>query len=200
MGRIRLSQAVLVEGKYDKIKLESVVDALILTCDGFRIYKDREQKELLRSLAKTCGLIVLTDSDRAGFQIRGYLSGLVGNEGITHVYIPDIFGKERRKRVGSAEGKLGVEGMDPKILEEAFRKAGVLEATQKQKPADETITRQDLYEDGFTGGPGSAQRRRKLYEKLGLPGRLSTSSALEVLNQILTRQEYQELILTLEEE
>lgn len=186
MERMRLHQAVIVEGKYDKIKLESVVDALILTTGGFQIYKDKERRALLRSLAQTCGLVVLTDSDGAGFRLRGYLNG-ISSMGITHVYIPDVFGKERRKRAPSAEGKIGVEGIDPATLQEAFRRAGVLE---ESAPPQEPVTRQDFYEDGLMGGPGSAERRRALYRRLGLPERLSTSAAIDAIAHMLTREEY----------
>lgn len=195
MERIRLRQAVVVEGKYDKIRLEAVVDALILTTDGFRIYKDRERRALLRSLAETRGLIVLTDSDSAGFRLRGHIAGIAGQGQITHVYIPDVFGKERRKRAPSAEGKLGVEGMDPGVLREAFRRAGVLE--DDVPPKRDPITRQDLYEDGLTGGRDSARLRRELYARLGLPARLSTAAMLELLNHMLTREEYREFIARL---
>lgn len=197
MAKIRLRQAVIVEGKYDKIKLESVVDALILTTDGFRIFKDKERRELLRSLAKTRGLIVLTDSDGAGFKLRGHINGIVGDGEVTHVYIPDIFGKEKRKRTASAEGKLGVEGMDTATLREAFRRAGVLEDNRRQDSGD-AITRQDLYEDGLTGGENAAARRRALYARLGLPGRLSASSALELMNHMLSRKEYKVLVRELD--
>lgn len=197
MDKIKLRQAVVVEGKYDKIRLESVVDALILTTDGFRIYKDTEKRALFRALAKSRGLIVLTDSDAAGFQLRGHLSGIVGDGELIHVYIPDIFGKEKRKRIASAEGKLGVEGMDPDILREAFARAGVIEG--RETPVD-PITRQDLYEDGLTGGPNSAERRRALYARLGLPKRLSTSAALELLNHMLTREQYRQHIKALDRE
>lgn len=192
MDRIRLSQAVLVEGKYDKIRLESVVEALILTTDGFQIFKDRERHALLRELAKRCGLIVLTDSDAAGFKLRGYIRNIVPEGEVVHVYIPDVFGKERRKRAPSAEGKLGVEGMDTATLRGALRRAGVLE--DHSAPKSDPITRQNLYEDGLMGGPGSAERRRALYRALGLPQRLSTSAALEAMNHMLTREQYREML------
>lgn len=191
-GKLHLRQAVIVEGKYDKIKLDSVIDAFILTTDGFRIYKDKERKALIRSLAASRGLVVLTDSDSAGFRLRGYLSGMIPKDQITHVYIPDIFGKERRKHSPSAEGKLGVEGIDAAVLREAFQRAGVL--ADSPPATTDPITRGDLYEDGLTGGPDSAILRRALYQQLGLPQRLSTTQALELLNHMLTKAQYQELI------
>lgn len=195
MERLRLRQAVIVEGKYDKIRLESVVDALILTTGGFRIYRDRERRALIRSLAKARGIIVLTDSDGAGFRLRGHLAGIAGDGEVIHVYIPDIFGKERRKRGRSAEGKLGVEGMDAAILREAFRRAGVLE--DSAAPRRNPVTRQDFYEDGLTGGKNSAALRRALYARLGLPARLSAAAALELLNHMTTREEYKALVAEL---
>lgn len=192
MEKLRLTQAVIVEGKYDKIKLEALVDSVILTTNGFRIFKDKEMQRLIRSLAKTCGIVVLTDSDAAGFQIRALLSGIVWEGEIINVYIPDILGKERRKRKPSAEGKLGVEGMEPEVLREAFDRAGI--SVNGRKAPKDPITRLDLYDDGLCGGENSAQLRRSLYEKLGLPARLSTGSAIPLLNQILTRREYKKLI------
>lgn len=194
MEKLKLRQAVIVEGKYDKIKLESVVDALILPLDGFRIYKDKERRALIRSLAKTRGLIVLTDSDSAGFRLRGHISGIVREGEVTHVFTPDILGKEKRKRIASAEGKLGVEGMGADTLREAFRRAGIQvgDAADPPPPAD-PVTRQDLYEDGFFGGENSASLRRALYARLGLPERLSTTAALELLAHMLTRDEYKAL-------
>ena len=195
MERIRLRQAVIVEGKYDKIRLEPLLDALILTTNGFQIYKNHEQRALIRQLARTCGLIVLTDSDAAGFQLRGHIAGMVPKDTLTHIYIPDIFGKEKRKRAPSAEGKLGVEGMSREILREAFQRAGVLDTPPL--PADDPITHQDFYADGLTGAPNSAQLRRKFYTSLGLPQRLSTSSAVTIINRMLSREEYRRLVKTL---
>lgn len=192
MDRLRLKQAVIVEGKYDKIRLESLIDGVIITTNGFRIFRDKEMQRLIRSLAKTCGIIVLTDSDAAGFRIRAVLSGIVWEGEIINVYIPDILGKERRKRKPSAEGKLGVEGMELEILREAFDRAGILPDSGKRAGPD--ITRLDLYEDGLCGGENSAARRRAIYARLGLPARLSTGAALPLLNQMLTREEYKRLV------
>lgn len=194
MERIRLEQAVIVEGKYDKIKLESVLDALILTTDGFRIYRDKQRRALFRSLAETRGLVVLTDSDAAGFRLRAYVADIAPKGTVAHVYIPDVFGKERRKTAPSAEGKLGVEGIDAATLREAFRRAGVLEGG-KRPPAG--VTRQDLYEDGFMGGRHSSDKRYALYDRLGLPKRISTTAALDLLNHMLTREQYDALVADL---
>lgn len=184
---IHIAQAIIVEGKYDKIKLSSIMDAVILVTNGFRIFRDPEKMALIRYYAKTTGVIVLTDSDTAGFKIRNYLKGAVQEGKLYHVYIPDIYGKERRKEKPSAEGKLGVEGIDKKRLLEAFAKAGILadETAGKTDP----ITKLDLYELGLSGGADSKQKRKALQKKLGLPDLLSASSLLEVLNTMMTRDE-----------
>ena len=186
---IRLSQAVIVEGKYDKIRLSSLLDTLILTTDGFGIFKDKEKQRLLQRLARERGLVVLTDSDAAGFVIRNFLNGIVPPEYVTHVYIPDVFGKERRKDAPSKEGKLGVEGMRTDALLEALRKAG-LSAEQTPQQPRRTITKTDLYLDGLSGGPDSAEKRRRLLFALDLPARMSANAMLEALNTFLTYAQY----------
>lgn len=184
--KLTVAQAIIVEGKYDKIKLDSIIQGVILVTNGYRIFKDPEKMALIRYFAAHTGIIILTDSDRAGFRIRSYLKGSIPEGKITHVYIPDIFGKEKRKDKPSAEGKLGVEGMERSVLEDAFRRAGVLTETA---PVRLGLTRLDLYELGLTGGRDSASRRRALLEQLGLPTLLSTGGMLEVLNTMMTRQE-----------
>lgn len=192
---IHIAQAIIVEGKYDKIKLSSILDAVILVTNGFRIFHDPEKMALIRYYAKTTGVIILTDSDTAGFKIRNYLKGAIHDGTISHVYIPDIYGKERRKEKPSAEGKLGVEGIDKKRLLDAFAKAGVLtnEVPEKTDP----ITRYDLYELGLSGGADSKSRRKALQKKLGLPDLLSAASLLEVLNTMMTKQELSQLLETI---
>ena len=189
---IHIAQAIVVEGKYDKIKLSSILDAVILVTNGFRIFRDPEKMALIQYYARTTGVIVLTDSDRAGFQIRNYLKGAVRDGKLYHVYIPDIYGKEHRKEKPSAEGKLGVDGIRKDVLLEAFAKAGVLtdEVPEKADP----ITRYDLYELGLSGGADSKARRKALQKRLGLPDLLSAASLLEVLNTMMTRQELQQLL------
>ena len=189
---IHIAQAIVVEGKYDKIKLSSILDAVILVTNGFRIFRDPEKMALIQYYARTTGVIVLTDSDRAGFQIRNYLKGAVRDGKLYHVYIPDIYGKEHRKEKPSAEGKLGVEGIQKDVLLEVFAKAGVLtdEVPEKADP----ITRYDLYELGLSGGADSKARRKALQKRLGLPDLLSAASLLEVLNTMMTRQELQQLL------
>lgn len=184
---IHVAQAIIVEGKYDKIKLSSLLDAVILTTNGFHIFHDAEKMALIRYYAKTTGIIILTDSDTAGFRIRNYLKGAVHDGKLFHVYIPDIYGKERRKLKPSAEGKLGVEGIDKNALLAAFEKAGVLtdEIPEKTDP----ITKYDLYEFGLSGGADSKSKRKALQKRLHLPDLLSTASLLEVLNTMMTKTE-----------
>lgn len=190
--KLRLREVVIVEGKYDKIRLDTILDALIIPLGGFSVFSDSELRDFLRRLARERGLIILTDSDGAGFKIRGYLSGIIPSEQLHHVYIPDVFGKEKRKRIPSKEGKLGVEGMDLQTLRHAFEKAGVV--GRPAKNTHDEITRLDLYEDGLTGGENSSAMRQGLYQVLGLPARLNTTALLRMLNAMLTRQEYIALI------
>ncbi len=184
---LQVRQAIIVEGKYDKIKLSSLVKAVILQTNGFGIYQDKERLNLIRHYAKTTGIIIMTDSDRAGFQIRNYLKGAIGEGEVKHIYIPDVFGKEKRKTKPSAEGKLGVEGIQAEILREAFRNAGVL---TEEKPNSEPITKADLYIAGLSGKPNSAEKRRMLQRELNLPENLSSTGLLEVLNATITKEEF----------
>jgi len=188
MEKLRLKQAVIVEGRYDKVKLDAMVDAIILPTNGFGVFSNRELRELICKLAAQNGIILLTDSDAAGFKIRNYLRGIIPAEQITNVYIPDVFGREKRKHIASKEGKIGVEGMSIETLHEAFARAGVLPDTRQQ--SQKTITKLDLFEDGLYGGNNSTEKRRKLFELLGLPARLSVNTVLPLLNRMLTREEY----------
>lgn len=196
---IRLKQAVIVEGKYDKHRLSAVLDALILTTDGFGIFKDTEKQRLLRRLAAERGLVVLTDSDAAGFVIRNFLNGIVPANRVTHVYIPDVFGKERRKAAPSKEGKLGVEGMRTDVLLEAFRKAGLTADETAGRP-QRAVTKTDLYLDGLSGGPDSAEKRRRLLAALDLPAHMQANAMLGVLNTLFTYDEYRKTIEDLQAE
>ena len=185
---LHIKQAVIVEGKYDKIKLSSIVDAVIIPTGGFKIFKDKETLKVIRYFAETTGIIILTDSDTAGFKIRSFLKGAVKNGKIINVYVPDIFGKEKRKAEPSKEGKLGVEGIDKEIILEAFRKAGV-ETGEKPENTD-PITRIDFFECGFSGRENSSLMRKKLLAELGLPELMSTTGILDILNTLMTRQEF----------
>ncbi|NLT58318.1 MAG: DUF4093 domain-containing protein [Clostridiales bacterium] len=192
----KIDQLILVEGRYDKAKLSSIVEASILELEGFRIFKDREKLAYIREAARRRGVIILTDSDAAGFQIRAFLKGAVPEGQLLQAYIPDRYGKERRKAAPGREGKLGVEGMPPEVLLEALERAGASAGQQTFGG----LTRTDLYEDGLLGGAGSAQRRRALLERLGLPKRMSTSGLLEAINLLLTPQAYRALVEALNRE
>ena len=181
-----------MEGKYDKIRLSNLVDALIIPTNGFAIYKDKETAELIKTLAKKTGIIILTDSDSAGLQIRNALRNIVREGKVINVYIPDIYGKERRKRMPSKQGLLGVEGIDDEILLKAFEKAGVF--AEKLSVPKEPITKADLVEWGLSGGANSAAYRAELQKKLGLPERLSANLFLEILNVMYSREEFLKLL------
>lgn len=189
---LEFREAIIVEGKYDKIKLSSVVSSVIISTNGFSIFKDKEKCQLIRLYAKKTGIIILTDSDSAGFKIRSYIKNIASGGKITNVYIPDIFGKEKRKDKPSKEGKLGVEGVSVDIILDAFEKAGV---TDSRIVCDkEKITRMDFYDDGLMGGENSSEKRKELLKGLELPQLLSTSSLLEILNSMITKDEYKRLI------
>ncbi|MBD5112312.1 MAG: DUF4093 domain-containing protein [Ruminococcaceae bacterium] len=192
---IKLKQAVIVEGKYDKIRLSNIVDAVIIPVHGFSIYKDRETAELIRSLAKKTGIIILTDSDGAGFQIRNKIRSLAADGEVINVYIPDIVGKERRKRNPSKAGTLGVEGISDELLIAAFQKAGVL--AESAPECKNPVTKADLLDFGLIGGENSAARREELQRALGLPRHLSANMLLEVLNVMYSKEEFTELVTKL---
>ncbi len=185
---IKLKQAVIVEGKYDKIKLSNIVDAPIICTDGFGIFKDRELRNLIKSLAERNGIIVLTDSDSAGFKIRNFIGSFVDKKYISNAYIPDIFGRERRKTEDSKEGKLGVEGVSESVIIEALGRTGIL--CEKVEIPSRRITKADFYELGLSGKKNSALLRQKLLKSYNLPSRLSANSLIEILNSITTYDEF----------
>ena len=190
---IKIDRAVIVEGRYDKIKLSSILDAVIIETDGFGIFNNKEKQQLIRRLADTKGLLILTDSDSAGFKIRSFIKGIVPAETIKHAYIPDIFGKEKRKTVASKEGKLGVEGVKKELILEALEKAGVFcEETEKTEKRE--ITKLDLYEDGLSGRADSDALRKKLLFHLQLPERLTSNALVQILNTFLTYDEYKKAV------
>ena len=191
---IRIREAIIVEGRYDKNTLAQVVDAPILETSGFGIFHDSQRLALLRRLAETRGIIVLTDSDGAGFVIRNYLRGAIDPTQVKHAYIPDVAGKERRKRTASKEGKLGVEGMRPEVLLEALRRAGATfeGAAPQAARTGEEITRADLLDRGLIG-PGSAEKRAALLKTLRLPEHLSTAALVQTLNLLMSREEFERL-------
>ncbi len=189
----RIAPAVVVEGKYDKIRLQSVIDAVIIVTNGFQIYHNSKQLALIRHYAQTTGIIILTDADAAGFQIRGYLKGALPPDAkVCHVYIPGIHGKERRKPVYSAERLLGVEGMDNATLLAALERAGVFEEQLPDRPND--ITPALLYEFGLTGTPDCTVRRRALLDAMQLPPHLSVSGLCEVLCTLTCADELEDYL------
>ena len=188
---IKLKQPVIVEGKYDKITLENVIDALIIPTNGFGIFKDREKCAMIRSLAKKNGVIVLTDSDGAGAVIRSYLKKIIGDSEIINVYVPQLKGKEKRKSAGSKEGLLGVEGMTPEIIEEAFKKSGVF-CTKAETV--KKITKADMFKYGLSGCKDSGEKRKSFLKFLSLPENLSSSAMLDVMNNMFTESEFEEKI------
>ena len=194
----RVREAIVVEGRYDKNTLSQVVDAVILETAGFGVFKDQERLALLRRLAQQRGIIVLTDSDGAGFVIRNFLKGAIPPEQVKHAYIPDVYGKERRKRAPGKEGKLGVEGMPPQLLLEALERAGAtfLDGDGPRSPRGE-LTPAQLYVLGLTGRPDSAQRRQALLKRLDLPEHMSAKALLTVLNALYTSDEVIQLVQTL---
>ena len=191
---VKIREAIVVEGRYDKNTLAQIVDAPILETSGFGIMKDKKQLQLLRNVAKTRGLIVFTDSDGAGFVIRNFLKGAIPAQYLKHAYIPDVPGKERRKAVPGKEGKLGVEGMQPEIILESLRRAGATLEGETQTRSAGNITKQHLAELGLSGGPDSAVKRQLLMQKLQLPEHMSANALLQALN-LLTDLEGLETLL-----
>ncbi len=183
---LHIKEVIVVEGRYDKNTLSQCVDAVILETNGFGIFSDREKMALLRRCAETRGLIVLTDSDGAGFLIRNRIRGSVDPRLVKHAYIPDIPGRERRKSAPSKEGTLGVEGMEAQTLIDALLRAG---ATAEDEPG-ESVTKADLYALGLNGTAGAAERRKKLLRRLALPEKLSSAALLDVLNALMGREEF----------
>lgn len=191
---ISVKEAIVVEGRYDKHKLSSLVDGIIVTTEGFGIFKDEQKREYLRRLAKERGLIVLTDSDGAGFVIRGKLSSWIPKEQVKHAYVPDILGKERRKAAPGKEGKLGVEGMSVEILREALLRAGATINEESSEQEGEKLTKADLFELGLSGRDDSAARRKRLQKRLGLPEKLSPNGLLQALNACYSREQLMEIL------
>lgn len=187
-----IKQAVVVEGTYDKIRLSTLLNTLIIPTNGFGIFKDQEKIQLLRQLSVTQGVVILTDSDSAGFLIRNRLKQLLSGGAVYHAYIPDVYGKEKRKRKPSAEGKLGVEGMDTAALQQALQQAGVM-AAATSAPVRQ-ITKADLMRWELTGVPKAAENRAKLLQHLQLPARMSCNTLLEVLQQLYGYEEIEGII------
>lgn len=189
---IKIKQAVVVEGKYDKIALENLLDTVIITINGFGIFKDKEKQVLLRTIAQKSGVIIMTDSDSAGQFLRRRLKGILQTDNIINVYVPQIKGKEKRKAAQSKEGFLGVEGLSVQILEQSLAKAGITGERSSVKSAG--ITKADLFATGLTGGQNSALRRKKLLLANGFPQNLTCNAMLDILNHYYTRQEVLDII------
>lgn len=187
---IKVKEAVIVEGKYDKIKLSNILDALIIETNGFGIYKDKKRLNFIRNLAKERGLIIITDSDHSGFQIRNFIANCAKNGSVKHIYIPDVYGKERRKLQPSKEGKLGVEGISDEILIRLFSDNGIKYESSQPR---EMITNYDLFEMGISGTPDAGKKKKKLLKQLELPEFLSTNSLLSCLNSMMSKAEFKKL-------
>lgn len=185
---IKIREAIVVEGRYDKNTLAQIVDAPILETAGFGVFRDKRQLGFLRRVAETRGLIVLTDSDGAGFVIRNHLKSAIDPKYLKHAYIPDIPGKERRKSAPGKEGKLGVEGMTPEVLLEALRRAGATIEGEQSHPRT-AITKQDLVELGLSGGKNSSEKRKALMKTLNLPEHMSPNALLQALNLLYSPEE-----------
>ena len=191
MDKLKLQQAMVVEGKYDQNTLRQIVDTAIFTTNGFADMKDPALLRLLQQAAQTTGLVILTDSDGAGFLIRNTLKSALPETGVLHAYIPDLPGKEKRKAAPGKEGLLGVEGMTPEILLKALRDAGAEFADgSTPPPAREPITKQDLFALGLSGGPESAKKRAALLKALSLPAHMSANALLQALNVLFSREEF----------
>lgn len=185
---LKIKEAIVVEGRYDKNTLSQIVDAPILETSGFGIFKDKEQMSLLRRVAERRGLIVFTDSDGAGFVIRNHIKSTIPGKYLKHAYIPDVYGKEKRKTAPGKEGKLGVEGLPPEILIDSLRRAGAT-IEGEDSPGNKGITKQDLMALGLSGGANAGAKRQKLLKRLGLPERMSANAMLQALNLLCSPEE-----------
>ena len=192
MERLRVDRAIVVEGRYDAAKLRALVDGVVIETGGFRIFSEKEKLALLRRLAAERGLVILTDSDGAGFVIRNFLRGAIPQEQVLHAYIPDIAGKERRKDKPSREGKLGVEGMTLEVLRDCLSRAGALAETVTE-PRPDPVTKADLYAVGLSGCPGSEAARAHFLALAGLPARMTAGALLEMINTLYTREEFEKM-------
>lgn len=190
---VKIREAILVEGRYDKNTLSQIVDAPILESAGFGIFKDKKQMALLRQVAEKRGLIVFTDSDGAGFVIRNHIKSAIPAKFLKHAYIPDVYGKEKRKASPGKEGKLGVEGMKPDVILDALRRSGATFEGEVDKRSATSITKADLVDLGLSGGQGSSARRLALIRKLGLPEHMSPNALLQALNLLYSLDELEEL-------
>lgn len=192
---IKIKEAIIVEGIYDKIKLSRIVDGVIFVTGGFSVIKNKGMLKTIKTLAEKTGIVILTDSDTAGFKIRNFIKQDIPESQVKHAYIPEIFGKEKRKATPGKEGLLGVEGMEEEILIKALKLAGCeIEGTRYEKKQAKPITKADMFSLGLSGGMGSAELRKRLERELGLPSKMSSNMLLSVLNNLLTLEELKDLI------
>lgn len=196
---IKIKEAIIVEGVYDKIKLSRFIDGVIFTTGGFSVIKDKKRLITIKTLSEKTGIVILTDSDTAGFKIRNFIKQNLNTEDVKHAYIPEIFGKEKRKPTPGKEGLLGVEGMEEQVLIEALKQAGcTIEGVSYDKKNEKKITKADMYFLGLSGGQNSTILRKKLEKELGIPSKISSNMLLDVLNKILTFEELETLISELD--
>ena len=199
---ISIKEAIIVEGNYDKIKLSQIFDTTIVVLDGYMIYKDKKRQNMIKMLADKCGVIVFTDSDMAGFRIRTFLKNILSGKNVKHAYIPDIYGKEKRKAKPSKEGMLGVEGMSDDIIIEAIekaigknmRKTDDNDSATSKESLSKKVTKTDLFADGLSGGANSSDYRHALTTMLELPHRISPNMLLDVINRLYTYDEYKRMV------
>ncbi len=194
---LKVKEAIIVEGVYDKIKLDSVVDATIVVTDGFLIFKDKAKQSLIKQLAEKQGIIIFTDSDSAGFKIRNYIKNFVKSNNVKHAYIPDIQGKEKRKPKASKEGFLGVEGINASIILKALEDANATLPDEKEGAVYQKVTKSDLFSDGFSGTKDSSENRKKLTAYLKLPQKISANMLIDVINSLYTYDEYKNIVKTI---
>ena len=185
---LKTDKIIIVEGRYDKIKLSSIIDAVIIETEGFGIFKDRNKQKMLRRLSETKQIVILTDSDSAGFVIRNFISGFIPKDRIINAYIPDVYGKEKRKTLASKEGKLGVEGISAQVLRDSLEKAGVVCGTEEKKHSP--ITTQDFYSDGLSGGHDSSRKRAMLLKYLDLPSNMTVNAMIDIMNVFMSYDDY----------
>lgn len=200
---IKINEAIIVEGNYDKIKLSQIFDATIVVTDGYMIYKDKARQNMIKMLADKCGVIIFTDSDMAGFRIRTFLKNILSGKTVYHAYTPDITGKEKRKAKPSKEGMLGVEGMSDTIIIEAIEKSlsSKYEKNNIRQPEDlKKVTKTDLFADGLSGGKNSSKYRKAITCMLELPSRISTNMLLDVINRLYTYDEYKKIVYSIKNE
>lgn len=191
---LKIKEAIIVEGRYDKIKLKNLVDTAIIETNGFRVFSDKEKQSLIRRIADTRGILVFTDSDSAGFVIRNFLRGTVDKSKIKHCYIPQINGKEKRKAHTSKEGFLGVEGVSDEVIIEAIRRSGATIIGEEQENAGEDVTKADLYRLGLTGRENSEKLRKALLKHLGMPSYLTANAMLSAINCLYSLEELRKIV------